>query len=54
MSDVGVKPDDVCCAGDTAASDDYELPIPALVENPANPKGPPIHDPDTGNDTHLL
>ena len=28
--------------------------IPALIKNPANPNGPPIHDPDTGNDTHLL
>ena len=31
-----------------------QIAIPALVENPANPKGPPIHDPDTGNATHLL
>ena len=30
------------------------IAIPALIKNPANPNGPRIHDPDTGNDTHLL
>ena len=34
--------------------EDQVLPIPRLVENPADPKGDEIHDPKTASLTHLI